>query len=148
MNGTLTEVGERYGVSQWSLSSHGLNHLDGYNRSWAAMNRENKKKSIKQPEFFERLERDELIGSAKVMDSKIPHRSVGNLCKMSDFPEPKATTVTKETVVQRQIRDYHQTIDDAKNSVPENMPIDDLILEHKLEITKLEHMKSLGKQVV
>ncbi len=143
MNGTLAEVGERYGVSQWALSAHGLNHLDGYNRSWAAMNREKKKKSAQ---------------TIHTKDNQ-HSRKKEPLCTISDFPiaseksQPiivnnytSVESTSKESDTSVMSKRSSDKITNTRKSIERS--IDDLILDHKIEITKLEHWKSLGKQVV
>ena len=111
-----------------NLSSHGLNHLPGYNRSLP----------------YQRLKRDQHGAGTKINQQQItevPSRGVG---KISDnysamvIPRIPSNNVT--------IKDDSVIVSSAKSpEIKTNTSLDDQILYHKLEITKLEHLKSIGR---
>lgn len=113
-------------LSVKSLSSHGLNHLPGYNRSLP----------------YQRIKRDQHGAGTKINQQQItevPSRAVG---KISDnYSSMVIPRIPSNNVV---IKDDSVVVTSAKS--PEfkgNTSLDDQILYHKLEITKLEHLKSI-----
>lgn len=114
-------------ISVKTLSSHGLNHLPGYDRSLPYQRNNRAKRTARQQ-----------TNPVSQQAFEVPSRAVG---KISDG-----------AMVIPRIPSNHVTIKDdsivvssnkAQDLKASNTSIDDQILYHKLEITKLEHLKSI-----
>ena len=145
---TLPQIIKKYSldITDKHLSYHGVHHVTGYDRA-------NLGKKI----MWGTLDKSKINPSKPVVqypENRISHRSSGKIVDIFDPTETMAkfSHASREKqdclVIEPKVAKVAETHVVTQTSSDPVMAVDDLILEHKLEITRLEHMKSLGKTVV